>query len=124
MLYNEAFSYNQTQISYNGVLIINAPGFPDKIILNNISVAFAGLPDYSNLTTIAIVEFDIAPSGIVTISTQDEQAFALADASSITIYPYSENATTLSGQDSSAESGSGQVYVGPSGEIIIEGLSA
>jgi hypothetical protein len=124
MLYNEDFTYNQPQVSYTGILVVNASGFPNKIILNNITVAVAGVPDYSNLTTIAIVEFDIAPSGIITISTQDEEAFALADASSITIYPYSENSTILSEQSSSAESGSGQVYVGPSGEIIIEGLSA
>lgn len=123
MLYNESLLYNEPQISYAGVLIINAAGLSSEIVLNNILVDFSLTPDYSNLTTIALIEYDIAPTGIITITSQDEESFAISEASSIIIYPYSENLTSISGE-SAAESGSGQVYMGPSGEIIIEGLPA
>jgi hypothetical protein len=123
MLYNEAILYNEPQVSYNGTLIINAPSLTEKLILNNIVIAISAITDYSNLTTIATIQYDITPSGVITITTEDEIAFAIAESNSITFYPYSENSTTLSAEVL-GQSSVGQVYSTPSGEIVIEGLSA
>lgn len=86
MLYNTNLYYNSSGVSYIGSLVITVPGISNPVILNNIKISFAGAQDYSNLTTIAVISIDVAPSGIVTIETVEENLSALTSIESITIY--------------------------------------
>jgi hypothetical protein len=85
MLYNDLINYNQTNITYVGVVQINVAGISNPIILSNITVAIATEPDYSNATTIGFVTYDFAPTGILTIESSQEVAEALVGAEMIYI---------------------------------------
>jgi len=80
MLYNDLITYNQTNITYTGTIQINVPGLSNPIILGNVTVVISAEADYSNATTIGIVSYDFAPSGIVTIQSGQEQSEALVSA--------------------------------------------
>lgn len=86
MQYNSDLLYENSGISYIGSLVIKVPGISNPIILNNIKIAFAGLPDYSNLTTIAVLSIDVNASGLITIETVQENLSALTSVEAITIY--------------------------------------
>jgi hypothetical protein len=86
MQYNTGLEYNNAGISYIGALVIKVPGISNPIILNNIRISFAGLQDYSNLTTVAVLSIDVNPSGVITIETVKENLSALTSVEAITIY--------------------------------------
>jgi len=66
MLYNDIITYNETNITYTGVVQINVPGISNPIILNNITFVIFSAEDFSNATTIGYVTFDYVPNGIIT----------------------------------------------------------
>jgi len=80
MLYNDLITYNQTNITYTGTIQINVPGISNPIILNNVTVVVSTEPDYSNATTLGIVTYDFAPTGILTIEANQDQAEAISSA--------------------------------------------
>lgn len=86
MLYNNSLLYNNPNVSYIGSLVIKISGVSNPIVLNNIKIAFAGLADFSNQTTIAVLSIDINPSGLITIETVQQNVSALTSIQSITIY--------------------------------------
>jgi len=119
MLYNDIITYNQSQVSYNGTLVINVAGQENPIILNSVTVFVGAEPDYSNATTIGLVTVDLRPTGIISIGATDEQAYAIASSSSIYLIPSSETQSTGSIQDF-AEGGSATVAILTTAEISIE----
>lgn len=94
MQYNSSFLYNAPNVSYNGSLIIKAPGFSIPIILNNVTIILGGQEDFSNYTTLAVMSIDINPTGDITIEVLDEQAYGLVSIESIAII----DATTIAYQ--------------------------
>jgi len=86
MLYNDTIIYNQPGISYIGSLVIKIASISLPIVLNNINIVFAGAADYSNATTIAVLSIDIAPGGLITIETVEENLGALSSIETLTIY--------------------------------------
>jgi len=89
MLYNQSLAYNNS-FTYTGTLIINAPSLINPIILNNVTVVFGLLADYSNATTMTITSIDTEPSGIISIELLDADATALMSAEIIYISPDGE----------------------------------
>lgn len=86
MLYNETITYGQPGVSYIGSLVIKIASISLPIILNNINIVFGGFADYSNKTTIAVLSIDVAPGGIITIETVEENLSALTSIETVTIY--------------------------------------
>lgn len=85
MLYNDIISYNQTNITYNGTLILNVLGLNSPVIINNATVAFSSTIDNSNFTTMGIISYDIDPYGVMTFEVNQEQANAIAELQIINI---------------------------------------
>jgi hypothetical protein len=121
MKYNDLITYNHNNITYNGTIYINVPGLSNPIILNNITVVVATEPDYSNATTVGVVTFDLAPSGIMTIEATDEQAYAISESSTIYLVPSSETSSTeiFSAFEGSTEA---NLLISNGGEISIESV--
>ena len=121
MKYNDLITYNHNNITYNGTIHINVPGLSNPIILNNITVVVATEPDYSNATTMGLVTFDLAPSGIMTIEATDEQAYAISESSTIYLVPSAETSLT---ETSSGLEGSikASLLISNNGEISIESV--
>jgi len=86
MKYNESIAYGQPGINYVGSLVIKIASIPLPIVLNNINIVFGGPADYSNKTTIAVISIDIAPSGLITIETVEDNLSALTSIETVTIY--------------------------------------
>jgi len=86
MLYNDTIEYNQPSANYIGSIVIKIASIPLPIILNNINIVFGGSVDYSNKTTIAVLSIDVAPSGIITIETVEDNLSALTSIETVTIY--------------------------------------
>lgn len=121
MLYNDLITYNQTNITYNGTIKINVPGISDPIILGGITVFVSTEPDYSNATTVGLVTYDFAPTGILTLETTEDQAFAISQASAIYLVPSSETSTAEIYSYSEGSTGS-NVITSASGEVTIESV--
>lgn len=85
MLYNELISYNQTNVTYNGTLILNVLGLNSPIIVNNATVLFSTVEDTSNFTTMGIISYDVDPYGIMTLEVTQDQADAILEANFIVI---------------------------------------
>lgn len=77
MLYNAPILYNQENIGYFGTLIINAPGFSSPISIGNLNLSLLSYQDNSNATVIGVISYDVKPSGILEITTTQEQAEGL-----------------------------------------------
>ena len=77
MLYNAPISYSQPGIGYVGSIVINVPGFSSPILLGNLSLFLSSYVDNSNATTIGVITYNLAPTGILEITTTQEQAEAL-----------------------------------------------
>lgn len=86
MRYNNDLTYQNAGITYIGSVVINIASLSSPIILNNIKIVFAGVPDYSNKTTIAVLSIDVSPSGVITIETVQENLSALTSIETLTIY--------------------------------------
>lgn len=86
MLYNSNLTYNNPGVTYVGSLVIKVASLLSPIILNNIKISFAGTPDYSNKTTIAVLSIDVSASGVITIETVQENLSALTSIEAVTIY--------------------------------------
>lgn len=119
MKYNDIISYNEPNINYVGTLVINVPGIINPIVVHNVNIAIGVIEDFSNLTTIGVVSYDLAPTGIITIEASAEQAYALAEAKSIIISPVANTSSTIENTDPHAlvENSSTQTYA--FGEITI-----
>lgn len=102
MKYNDIISYNQPNVNYIGTLVINVPGISNPIIVHNVNIAVGVIEDLSNATTIGLVSYDLAPTGIVTIEANIEQAYALSNATSILISPSANVSSELSSDGNSA----------------------
>lgn len=85
MLYNDIISYNQSGVSYSGILQINVPGFLEPIIVNDITIYFVSKTDYSNATTIGLVSIDYVASGIIVIEATAAQAEAISESSLVAL---------------------------------------
>jgi len=85
MRYNEPISYNSSNVTYNGTILIYASSLINPIVLNNITVFYANNEDYSNLTTIGVLSIDVNPEGIISIEVLDEDVSAIASAQVISI---------------------------------------
>ena len=85
MLYNELISYNQTNVTYNGTLILNVLGLNSPVIVNNATVLFSTVEDTSNFTTMGIISYDVDPYGIMTLEVTQDQADAILEANFIVI---------------------------------------
>lgn len=123
MLYNENFTYNNANITYNGVLHINIPGISAPVILSNITVVFGGDIDYSNATTIGLITYDISSTGIITISATQDQAEAVSQSGIIYLVGESETSPVFSATGQ-AESGSATAYVNLAANVSIENLGS
>lgn len=84
MIYNQPVNYN-SNYTYSGTLVINAPSILNPIIVNNVTFFYPTNEDFSNLTTIAVISIDTSAEGIITVQALDEQVAALASASVIAI---------------------------------------
>lgn len=84
MIYNEIINYNSPNVTYAGILIINAPSLANPIIINNILVLYGTSEDFSNFTTIAVSSIDITGNEI-SVEALDNQVEALSSASIIVI---------------------------------------
>lgn len=83
MLYNEqSVIFDQPGISFVGTIIINIIGVNNPIILSNLNLNVSTLSDNSNFTTIAVVSYDLAPTGILTIEATQDQAYAIVEITS------------------------------------------
>lgn len=102
MKYNDIISYNQPNVNYIGTLVINVPGISNPIIVHNVDIAIGVTEDFSNATTIGVVSYDLAPSGIITIEASLEQAYALANATAIAISPAANTTNQTDPDDSHA----------------------
>lgn len=80
MLYNDSITYNQSNISYFGFLIINISGISNPITIGNINVIQVTGEDYSNYTTIAVMSIDFTSSGIMTVEVDSSQEAAVYQA--------------------------------------------
>jgi hypothetical protein len=85
MRYNEPISYNSSNVTYNGTILIYASSLINPIVLNNITVFYANNEDYSNSTTIGVLSIDVNPEGIISIEVLDEDVSAIASAQVISI---------------------------------------
>lgn len=84
MLYGQAINYD-SNYTYNGVLVINAPSILNPIIVNNVIFFYPTNQDFSNLTTIAVISIDTSVDGIITVEALDDQVSALASVSVIAL---------------------------------------
>jgi len=84
MLYNQPVAYN-SNYTYNGTLVINAPSILNPIIVNNVTFFYPTNQDFSNFTTIAVVSIDRSVDGIITVQALDEQVSALSSATVIAL---------------------------------------
>lgn len=84
MIYNQPIAYN-SNVTYLGVLIINAPSISNPIIVNNVTFFYSTNEDFSNFTTIAVVSIDTSSDGTVRVNALDDQVAALVSASVIAI---------------------------------------
>jgi hypothetical protein len=84
MIYNQPIAYN-SNVTYLGVLIINAPSISNPIIVNNVTFFYPTNEDFSNFTTIAVVSIDTSSDGTVRVNALDDQVAALVSASVIAI---------------------------------------
>jgi len=85
MLYNDFISYNETNVTYNGTLILNVLGLNSPVIVNNATVLFSTVEDTSNFTTMGIISYDVDPYGIMTLEVTQDQADAILEANFIVI---------------------------------------
>ena len=77
LTYNSAIGYNEPNIRYVGTLIINVLSVSSPIIINNVNVRVSSYADNSNATVIGIITYDYSPSGVLEITTTQENAEAL-----------------------------------------------
>lgn len=87
MQYNSNISYNQSGIFYTGTIHIFIQGISAPIIINGVSVALSKEEDYSNATTIGVISYDLAPSGILVIETTADQVSGISSVETLYIRP-------------------------------------
>ena len=81
LLYNnENITMNQAGISFVGTIVIHVEGLSNPIILSNLNLTLSSLSDNSNATTMAVITYNLAPTGILTIQATQEQADAIVNA--------------------------------------------
>ena len=85
MLYNDLSSYNQSGVTFTGILQINVPGISNPIILNNVSVYFSDTVDYSNATTVGVVSINYVSTGLIVIEATADQAEAISQSTVISL---------------------------------------
>lgn len=77
LLYSSPISYSEPNIGYFGSLIINIPGISSPINIGNLNLSLLSYQDNSNATVVGVISYDIRPSGILEITTTQEQAEGL-----------------------------------------------
>ena len=77
MLYNAPISYSQPGIGYVGSIVIKVPGFSSPILLGDLNLSLTSYRDNSNATTIGVISYNLAPTGILEITATQEQAEAV-----------------------------------------------
>lgn len=85
MLYDDLITYNESNVAYNGTLVLNIIGLSNPIIVGNARVIISTSEDFSNFTTGGIITYDINSYGIMTMEVTDEQANAILEADFIVI---------------------------------------
>jgi hypothetical protein len=85
MKYNSNLTYNESGFLYIGSLLISVPSIVNPILINNITILIDPVEDYSNNTTIGVVSYDIAPSGVMSFEATDFQAEAILGSQIITL---------------------------------------
>lgn len=85
MLYDDLISYNESNVAYNGTLVLNIIGLSNPIIVGNARVIISTSEDFSNFTTGGVITYDINSYGIMTMEVTDEQANAILEADFIVI---------------------------------------
>jgi hypothetical protein len=96
MLYNANITYNQSNISYFGSLLISVPGIVEPMLVNNITILIDSLEDYSNNTSIGVVSYNLSPTGVMSFQTTDFQAEAITASEIITLNSVSGEVTIQS----------------------------
>lgn len=119
MKYNDIISYNEANVTYQGTLVINVPGLVNPIVVHNINIAIGIIEDFSNATTIGVVSYDLAPTGIITIEASLEQAHALSGAKSIVISPVANTSSNIENTDPHAVTDTSSTQTYAFGEITI-----
>jgi hypothetical protein len=99
MLYDDLISYNESNVAYNGTLILNVLGLSNPIIVNNARVIISTSEDFSNFTTGGIITYDVNSYGLMTMEVTDEQASAIIDAEFIIISTSAESQVSNSSQN-------------------------
>lgn len=85
MLYDDLISYNESNVAYNGTLILNIIGLSNPVVVGNARVIISTSEDFSNFTTGGVITYDINSHGIMTMEVTDEQANAILEADFIVI---------------------------------------
>lgn len=93
MLYDDLISYNESNVAYNGTLILNIIGLSNPVVVGNARVIISTSEDFSNFTTGGVITYDINSYGIMTMEVTDEQANAILEADFIVISTAAEAQT-------------------------------
>lgn len=80
MFYGSQIGYDQPNYSYTGTLYVYVPGNANPIIVPNVSLFYQVPEDYSNLTTISLISFEIQGEAIITVVPENEDYTALLTA--------------------------------------------
>jgi hypothetical protein len=84
--YNDSVSYSNPTVSYVGSLVLNVIGLNSVITLNNVTVTYSETENVSNYSTVsAFVDYNIAPTGVLTLTVTEDQAFTISRATIISV---------------------------------------
>jgi len=75
--YDSSIGYNEPSVGYVGTIIINIPSSTSPITIGDVNVQLSSYVDNSNATVFGVITYDYSPSGILEITSTQEQAEAL-----------------------------------------------
>jgi hypothetical protein len=96
MLYNDNKFYNQSGFVYSGSLLILVSSLSSPIFIGDIIIKINQSEDYSNNTSIGLVSYSLASTGIMSFQTTDLQAEAITTSKIITLNSVSGEVTIQS----------------------------
>lgn len=85
MLYNDLIGYSQSGVSYQGTLTLSIPGVSNLILPGSIAIYIADQLDLTNATTVGFATISSVKTGAITIETTQQQAYSIAESSTVYI---------------------------------------
>jgi hypothetical protein len=80
VFYDENISYNEPSVAYEGFILIKIPSTNSQITIPSAKIKIVAYQDINNQTTIGVISYDLAATGILEIVALQEQANALIEA--------------------------------------------